>query len=263
MKRVLILLAILSSFVFAEGMQKKMKMFQSVPKAKAEILQKGSAKMYCPNCGMYIPKFYKTSHVAKLKDGTVRQYCSLYCLVEESEITTLRGKKDTIKKIMVVDVESLKYIDVKDAHYVVGSKKKGTMTFTSKYAFKNKSSAKAFAKKNGGQLMSYEKAYNVALTDFAKDTAKVYKKRSTKMYKMGKKLYNNKCNSKIIEKIDAHTMATAKAMIKSSGACSEKLNDKQLQAVMLYYWDVRLKKFEKLYGQNEEIQKYIKKMNNK
>jgi nitrous oxide reductase accessory protein NosL len=265
MKKVLLVVSLLVVALFAEGMQngKKMMMYQSVPVKQAKIYQDGEAKMYCPNCGMYLPKFYKTSHMAKLKDGSVRQYCSIYCLVEESEITTLRGKKDSIDKIMVVDVESLKYIDVKDAHYVVGSKKAGTMTFVSKYAFKSKESAQKFATKNGGQLMNFEQAYNVALTDFAKDTAKVYKKRSTKMYKLGKKLYSTQCDSKKIEKIDAHTMAQAKALIKNSNACSDNLNDKELQAVMLYYWDVKLKKFEALYGKNPEVQKYIESMNNK
>ena len=37
-------------------------MFQSVEADKATLLQKGSAKEYCPNCGMHLPKYYKTSH---------------------------------------------------------------------------------------------------------------------------------------------------------------------------------------------------------
>lgn len=266
MKKFLLVLSLLCSMLFAEngmqmgnkdGMQMK-GMFQSVPQDKAEIYQSGSDKMYCPNCGMYLPKFYKTSHMAKLKDGSVRQYCSIYCLVEESEITTLRGKKDSIDKIMVVDADTLKYIDVKDAHYVVGSKIKGTMTMVSKYAFGSKKSAEMFAKKNGGEVMDFDSAYKVALTDFAKDTALVHKMRSSKMYKMGEMMYNKKCDKEKLSKIDAHTMASMKAMINTSGVCGENLQDKELQAVMLYVWDIKLKKFEELYGKNPEVQKYIK-----
>jgi copper chaperone NosL len=237
------------------------KMFQSVPKQEATILQIGKDKMYCPNCGMYIPKFYKTSHVARLKDGTIRQYCSMYCLVEEFEITKYRGKKDLLDKVMVVDVSSLKYIDAKSAYYVVGSKVKGTMTMMSKYAFAKKSDAEAFNKKNGGKILNFDQAYETALTDFAKDTALVYKKRSSKMYKMGEKLYNTTCNKEELSKIDAHTMGNMKALIKNSNVCGQNLDDKKLQAIMLYYWDVRLSNFEKLYGKNKEIQKYIEKMN--
>ncbi|MFW6307726.1 MAG: hypothetical protein ACOC08_03695, partial [Campylobacterales bacterium] len=45
-----------------KGMGKPMKgMFQSVPVSQAELLMSGEDKEYCPNCGMYLPKFYKTS----------------------------------------------------------------------------------------------------------------------------------------------------------------------------------------------------------
>jgi nitrous oxide reductase accessory protein NosL len=238
------------------------KMFQSVPVSSAKILQKGQDKMYCPNCGMFLPKFYKTSHVARLQDGTIRQYCSMYCLVEEFEITKYRGKKDLLDKIMVVDVSSLKYVDAKKAFYVVGSKVKGTMTMMSKYAFFKESDAKKFAAQNGGVVMNFEKAYDTAITDFAKDTALVNKMRSTKMYKMGEKLYNKSCNKDMISKLDAHTMGNMKALIKNSGACGNDLNDKKLQAIMLYYWDIKLENFEKLYGKNQKVQEAIKKMQN-
>jgi nitrous oxide reductase accessory protein NosL len=237
------------------------KMFQSVPLEKATILQSGKDKMYCPNCGMYLPKFYKTSHVARLKDGTIRQYCSMYCLVEEFEVTKYRGKSNLLDKVMVVDVTSLKYIDAKDAFYVVGSKVGGTMTMMSKYAFGKKTDAQKFANKNGGMIVDFEKAYDSAISDFAKDTALVHKKRSTKMYKMGKKLFYSSCDKDSLANIDAHTMGNMKALIKNSGICGKNLNDKQLQAIMLYYWDIRLKKFDELYGGNRAVQKEISKMN--
>lgn len=261
-KIVTLMVAMMAVLSFANAMG-KMKMYQSVPMEKAQLLQESESKMYCPNCGMNLPKFYKTNHAVKLNDGSVRQYCSIYCLVEEMELTVLRGKKDSVEKIMVVDVPSLKFIDAKKAHYVVGSKKKGTMTATSKYAFKNESDAKAFASKNGGEVVSFDEAYKVALTDFAKDTAMVYKKRSSKMYKMGKKLYENKCDKKKMEALDAHTMGDMKELIKAEKVCGEGLSDGQLQGIMLYWWDVKMNKFEELHGKNKEVQKYIKMMENK
>jgi len=237
-----------------------MAMYQSVDKKDAELLMKGESKEYCPNCGMYLPKYYKTNHALKLKSGEVRQYCSIYCLVEETELTVLRDKKDEIEQIMVVDVPTLKFIDAKEAFYVVGSNKPGTMGATSEYAFAKKEDAEKFAKENGGEVKNYEQTYENALKNFAKDTAYVYKKRSTNMYGKGEKLYNEKCDKEAISKIDAHTMADMKAMIKDSKACGEGLNDGELQAIMLYYWDKKLANFEKLFGKNQEIQKYIKEM---
>lgn len=238
-------------------------MFQSVSKEQAEILQKGKEKMYCPNCGMYLPKFYKTSHAVLLEDGSARQYCSIYCLVEEMEITELRDKKEQIKEIKVVDADSLEYIDAKNAHYVVGSSIKGTMSMTSKYAFKTKAHAEAFAKKNGGSVMDFDGAYEVALQDFAKDTAFVRSKRSTKMYKKGEKLYNKKCDGKKLEAMHAHNLGSLKAMIKSSDVCGSGLNDMQLQAISLYFWDEKMGKFEEQYGKNREIERYVKEFQGK
>lgn len=240
--------------------QKMGKMYQSVPKGETTILQTGKDKMYCPNCGMYLPKFWKTSHAVEFNDGTFRQFCSIYCLAEQLEITELRGKENTIKKYLVVDVTTNKYIDASKAVYVVGSSKKGTMTTTSKYAFKNKKDAEAFSAKNGGTITDFTGAYKLALKGFARDTGLVAAKRGTKMYKMGKKLYDTTCDKAKIEAIDAHTMGEMKALIDESNACNLKSKgmkrDTQLQAIMLYYWDVRLDNFKKLYGENEEIKKH-------
>ncbi len=268
-KKLTLAILLLSGMLYAEmngGMEKGksegkpmggMAMYQSVDKKDAEILMKNDSKEYCPNCGMYLPKFYKTNHAVKLKDGEVRQYCSIYCLVEETELTVLRDKKDQIEQIMVVDVPSLKFIDAKTAHYVVGSKKPGTMTTASKYAFAKAEDAEAFAKENGGTVTNFDGAYQTALKDFAKDTALVYNNRSTKMYNMGKKMFEEQCDKAAIEKLHAHTMGDLKQMIKESNACGAGLQDGQLQAVMLYYWDVKMQNFEKSFGKNEEVQKYI------
>jgi nitrous oxide reductase accessory protein NosL len=137
----------------------KMQMFQSVSPTDAKILQEGEQKNSCSNCGMNLPTFFKTNHVAKV-DGKVKQFCSIHCLAKSIK----DGAK--VENIKVVDTKTLKFIDAKKAYYVVGSKKKGTMSGVSKYAFAKKDDALAFAKQNGGEVMSFEKALEVAKKDF-------------------------------------------------------------------------------------------------
>jgi nitrous oxide reductase accessory protein NosL len=202
--------------------KKMMKMFQSVPKEKATILQEGEAKMFCPECGMTLPMFYKTNHAAHVH-GKTKQYCSIHCLVEDMK----KGSK--LEDIQVVDTNSLKFIDANKAYYVVGSNKKGTMTRVSKYAFATKADAEAFAKANGGKVTDFKGALEAAKADFDQDTAMISKKQAM-MAKKGEMIYGKMC-----QKTDKKfaTTAEAKAFIMSSGLCKG-LNGKQMQAVGLY-----------------------------
>lgn len=254
-----VLLTLLLVFSFSEA---KMNMFQSVSASDATILQTGNGKMYCSNCGMFLPKFWKTSHAVKFKNGKFRQFCSIYCLAEQLELTNLRGKKDTIAKILVADVTTLKYIDAKKAFYVVGSIKKGTMSMNSKYAFKYKKDAQKFQAKNGGKITDFNGAYNIALKDFARDTGFIFAKRGSKMYKKGKMIYNHKCNKNRLLKLHAHTIGDMKALMIGSKVCGD-LNNHQLQAVALYFWDIKLNKMKEAYGANKDIEKYAKEFQKK
>ncbi len=202
--------------------KKMMKMFQSAPKEKATILQEGKAKMFCPECGMRLPMFYRTNHAAHV-DGKTKQYCSIHCLVEDMK------KGNEIKDVKVVDTNSLKFIDATKAFYVVGSNKKGTMTMVSKYAFSTKADAEAFAKANGGKVTDFKGALKVAEADFAKDSMMIAKKQAM-MAKKGEIIYGKMC-----QKTDKRfaTTAEAKAFIVSEQLCKG-LNGKQLQAVGLY-----------------------------
>lgn len=136
------------------------KMFQSVMPQKALILQSGSDKLACSNCGMKLPMFYKTNHAATI-DGKVLQYCSIHCL---SEAKNINGKP--LEEIRVVDTKGLGFIEASEAYYVVGSKKKGTMSEVSKYAFASEEDASRFAKRFGGKVVGFEEAYKTALNDF-------------------------------------------------------------------------------------------------
>ncbi len=201
----------------------KHKMFQRVPAEKATLLQQGDAKMFCPECGMNLPMFYKTNHVAEV-DGKTKQYCSLHCLVEDREIN-----HKTLKNIRVVDVTTLQFIPVEEAFYVVGSDVKGTMSMTSKYAFGTKEAADAFAKAHGGRVTDFQGAYEAAKADFTKDTAMISEKQAM-MAQKGEMLYRKRC--KPVSKRFT-SPAEAKAYIVKKGLC-EGLQGKQLQAVGLY-----------------------------
>ena len=135
-------------------------MFQSVPKDKAVLLQEGRNKGSCVVCGMKLPMWYKTSHASKL-NGKDRQYCSIHCLTEEKNI-----RKMPINDFRVVDVTTLKFIDAAKAFYVVGSKKKATMSEVSKYAFANRADAVKFSKRYKGEVVDFEEAVKIALKDF-------------------------------------------------------------------------------------------------
>lgn len=139
---------------------KKMERFQAVAMEKATMLQTGEAKYNCPECGMKLPMFYKTNHAAT-SNGKQKQYCSIHCLVDDK----INNKSD-LTDMKVVAVDTLKFIDVKDAIYVVGSEKKGTMSGLSKYAFEGRMSARRFAQENQGQIMTFEEAYEYAKKDF-------------------------------------------------------------------------------------------------
>ena len=202
--------------------KKMMKMFQSVSKDKVMLLQKGKAKAFCPACGMSLPMFFKTNHIAHVK-GKTKQYCSIHCVVEEMQ----KGKK--LEHIQVVDTHSLKLIDADKAIYVLGSSKKGTMTAISKYAFSAKADAQAFTKANGGKVTDFNGALEAAKAEFIKDSKMIAKKQAM-MSKKGKIMYGNMC-----QKTDNTFVSTAKAKayILSHDLCKG-LNGKQLQAVGLY-----------------------------
>ncbi len=139
------------------GTSANKELFQSVPKDKAVLMQESTNGVVC---GMNLNTYFKTNHHAML-DGKIRQYCSLHCLAEDLLI-----KKLPLEEIHVVDVTSLQFIDAYKAHYVVGSRMKGTMSEKSKYAFASMEDAKAFASKYGGAIQTFHEALQSAGEDF-------------------------------------------------------------------------------------------------
>ncbi len=223
MRKILLILVTFSLFLVAGGMQKNMKNYRAVPMKKAQILQKGPGKMFCKVCGMTLPMFYRTNHAAKV-DGKVHQYCSMHCMVEEA----VKNGGDPVDP-QVVDNTTLKFINANNAYYVVGSKKPGTMSMVSKYAFGTKSAAQAFAKKFGGKIMRYAKLEKMVKKNLKKEIAGIRKKQA-KMAKMGKMIYNKMCK---VTKKRFKNPAMAKIYIKEHALCG-KIKGKKFQAVALY-----------------------------
>ncbi len=157
------IIAVIGIFLIGCGPEKKpnvrSSMFQSVSEQEATLVQSGKDKRYCVICGMDLVKFYKTSHASTHKD-THYQYCSIHCLEDHL------GEGITLKNPQVVDLDTLKFISVGEAFYVVGSKKRGTMSRVSKYAFKSEELAKKFQAKFGGEIMNFNQAREKAQEDF-------------------------------------------------------------------------------------------------
>jgi hypothetical protein len=158
----LLLTACVSNEVKRADTGNKNTRFQTVDKKDFIALQEGENRLNCPECGMKLPMFFKTNHAAT-SNGKVKQYCSIHCLADDK-----KNHKSQLSNMKVVAVDTLKFIDVKDAIYVVGSEKKGTMSGLSKYAFEGRMSAKRFAQENQGKVMSFDEAYAYALKDFSK-----------------------------------------------------------------------------------------------
>jgi len=222
MKKLLIAMIILS--ISLNAMQKhKHKNYRSVPIKKATLLKSGEEKMYCSVCGMTLPMFYKTNHAAD-HDHVHDQYCSVTCMVEDAIVN---GKDLTNFK--VVDNSTLKFIPSKDAFFIVGSKKPGTMSMISKYAFGTKVSALKFQKTNGGKLMNFDELLKLVKNNQVKDMAAT-KKRQAKAIKKGAMMYKKMCKATSKEFIST---AQAKAFLLKSQICGN-IKGKKLQVIGMY-----------------------------
>ena len=206
------------------GQGKAMANYRAVAPEKAEIVQDGKNKMYCPICGMTLPMFYKTNHAATDAKGHTHQYCSIVCEVEDA---VKNGKK--LDNHKVVDNTTLKFIDAKVAYFVVGSNKPGTMSVVSKYAFGTKDAAEKFAAQNGGKVLPFDAVYAMVEKSLEKDM-KATAMRQSKAATKGEMIYNKMC-----KKTDKRftSVADAKSFLETSGICG-KITGKKHQAVALF-----------------------------
>ncbi|WP_201352684.1 nitrous oxide reductase accessory protein NosL [Hydrogenimonas urashimensis] len=227
MKRLIAALLLgIGLFVYADAAA-----FGKMATKKPELIQQGPQKMWCSVCGMNLKMFYKTSHAVILEDGTKKQYCSIRCLAADWPNISQK-----VKKILVVDAATEKLIDAKRAHYVVGSKVKGTMSMTSKIAFGSLEDARDFQRKFGGKIVDFDEAFAMARESLAKDSMMIAKKKEKKMYPMGERIYKKMCRPVDVSKYAR--INELKAAIKTEKLCKP-MKEKQLQAVALYLWDIK------------------------
>lgn len=223
-----VVVAVCLMFGLALGVEEFNKMPSS---GKAELIQVGENKEWCPICGMKLPMFYKTNHAVKLTDGTKKQYCSIRCLAVD-----MSAIKERLDEILVVAVDTDKLIDVKKAFYIIGSKAPGTMSMVSKYAFSTENAAKDFQKEYGGELADFDVVFAEANASLEKDIAMVTSKKEKMMYPKGKKIYEVKCQK--IDPMVYNTISELKANIVGKNLCKELNGEAELQPVALYLWEV-------------------------
>ena len=221
MKKILTSLLLLT--ISLNAMQMSHSNYRAVPVDKVTLLKTGDQKMFCSVCGMNLPMFYKTNHSAK-HNHKQDQYCSIVCMVEDMVVNN-----KTMSNYKVVDNTTLKFIQSKDAYFVVGSKKPGTMSMVSKYAFGTMKEAKKFKEANGGKIMKFGALIKMVKQAQEKDM-KATKKRQAKAINKGGMMYQKMCS-----KTNKHftTTAQAKAFLKSSQICGN-IKGKKLQAIGMY-----------------------------
>jgi len=220
--------------------------FSKVASGEPTLTQEGQEKKWCSICGMNLKMFYKTSHTSQLKNGKHRQYCSIRCLAVDHKEHNI-----SLDTVQVIDVNSEKLIDAHKAFYVYHSKVKGTMSRVSKLAFSTQKEAEAFAKENGGEVLDFKTVFEKANESLKADMAMVNTKKQKKIYPMGQKLFEKKCQQ-TINPTDYVAINQLKSAITTNEKLCQPLKEKQLQAVALYLWDVkRMEDFGKVVGKIE------------
>lgn len=223
MKKAISLVLFLSILIFSN--LNAQEMFQTVDAKDATLVKTDSSKEFCNICAMHLTKFYKTNHVTEFKDGHKEQYCSLHCQAQAST-----EHEHEIKNIQVVDTNSLKFIDTKDAFYVVGSSKKGTMSPISKYAFSSNEDAVKFQDEFGGDIYTFEESLELAKDALEKENNELDEKRAPMVLK-GKKIFETMCDKTEEKKFTS--IGLAKKYLIDSKICKN-LDAQMLQAVSIY-----------------------------
>jgi nitrous oxide reductase accessory protein NosL len=99
--------------------------------------------------------------------------CSLHCVAVDLAVEIDR----TPVAIRVADMGTQQLVDAETAAWVVGGTRPGVMTRRGKWAFAGRAAAEAFAKENGGAVVSFEEAMKAAYEDMYQDTKAIREKR--------------------------------------------------------------------------------------
>ncbi|MCU7843075.1 MAG: nitrous oxide reductase accessory protein NosL [Candidatus Thiodiazotropha sp. (ex Monitilora ramsayi)] len=142
----------------------------------------------CPYCGMDRTKWNHSRHLVHYDDGLVDGTCSIHCLAISLSLNIDRGPKVIYAADFGAADKIKPMIDVDSAHYLVGSKLKGTMSAKSKMAFSSVEAAKQAQTAEGGKLVKFDDALSAAYLGMAKDTMMVRKRRLERRQRMMKKM---------------------------------------------------------------------------
>jgi nitrous oxide reductase accessory protein NosL len=208
---------------------------------------------WCPLCGMNLKMYHQTSNRLTFSDRTQTQTCSIFCAAQIYE------KRPTeIERWEVVDYEIKTFIDVKKAHWLIGSNIPGVMTAVSKIAFASPGDAQKYQKGHGGTIATFDDALNRTLSDMGSDR-KMIMARVAERTKMGKDLAGKhgcfkchgeegkggtasgwntpECSKRMDSRVKIKEAITkgVPGMIGYEG----KIDEKDLHSITLYIWSLR------------------------
>lgn len=129
----------------------------------------------CPNCGMVRPMWARTWKTFDAFEGAT-EACSFHCLADMA----LKAGQDPKHVKVSLFLDYARMIPAEKAFFVVGSSAAGTMTATSKAAFADQVSARAFAGTCGGRVEGYTATMTMAKAAVIKEHRMLVKRRIKK-----------------------------------------------------------------------------------
>jgi nitrous oxide reductase accessory protein NosL len=130
----------------------------------------------CKYCGMDRAKYASSRMVVEFDDGSKLAACSLHCVAVDLAVQIDR----TPVTIQVAEMGTQALIDAEKAIWVLGGNKPGVMTKRAKWAFAERAAAEAFAKENGGTIVTFDEAMKAAYEDMYQDTKMIRERRKAK-----------------------------------------------------------------------------------
>jgi nitrous oxide reductase accessory protein NosL len=123
-----------------------------------------TSDMGCENCGMNLKKFISTGHAIKMKDNSSHFFCSINCSTVAWD--SLGAGADSV---FAVDFNSTVFVYAPEAHYVIGSSLRGTMTSVSKFTFGSLDDAESFRQTfDGKEIVDYQTAFDLSKVEIMK-----------------------------------------------------------------------------------------------
>lgn len=159
MKKVVFLICIISLILF--------------PAAGGHAQDDISRHAACDICGMDRKTYAHSRMMLEFDDKTSAGTCSIHCTA--AQMAAHREK--TMIRMLAGDYATKELIDAQKAFWVIGGKQDGVMTRRAKWAFREKTSAEAFIKDNGGTLGTYRDAMKAAFADMRDDIQMLYKEK--------------------------------------------------------------------------------------